>query len=416
MKCNSISRFLILAVLCGANNLYGQENAGSKEIIAYPLGGVELKLDGKVDEEFWLALPASGDFRMTVPIEGGEPTQKTEIRIAFDNENLYISAILYDTDPSGIKAFQMKRDAGLRTDDRFMWIFDTFNSKRRGYFFEINPRALRGDGLLTAGQGSNVNKDWDGIWKAWTDIGDFGWSAEIKIPFRSINFDPKNDSWGINFQRTIRRNSEELMWTGYKRNQGIFRPQNAGVMRGLKDPSQGIGLEIIPYGLATTSTVRDEDTGVNENETNGEIGFDINYSITPSLRASFTYNTDFAQTEVDDRQINLTRFPLRFPEKRDFFLEGSSILQFAPRSNVDPYFSRRIGLSDGVPAPINYGGRVLGNIGKNNLYLLHVRTGSMNEQRPEYFTVGRYRRDFLKKSSNCIKYTRISTHCDDIND
>ena len=136
---------------------------------------------------------------MTVPIEGGEPTQKTEIRIAFDDENLYISAILYDTDPSGIKAFQMKRDAGLRTDDRFMWIFDTFNSKRRGYFFEINPRALRGDGLLTSGIGRNVNKDWDGIWKAWTEIGDFGWSAEIKIPFRSINFDPKSDSWGNQF-------------------------------------------------------------------------------------------------------------------------------------------------------------------------------------------------------------------------
>ena len=416
MKRKFVSPLLILAALCGATNLYGQENATSKEIIAYPLDGVELKLDGKVDEEFWLALPPSGDFRMTVPIEGGQPSQKTEIRIAFDDENLYISAILYDTDPSGIKAFQKKRDASLRTDDRFMWIFDTFNSKRRGYFFEINPRALRGDGLLTSGQGRNVNKDWDGIWKAWTEIGDFGWSAEIKIPFRSINFDPKSDSWGINFQRTVRRNSEELMWTGYKRNQGLTRPQNAGVMRGLKDPSQGIGLEIIPYGLATTSTVRDEDTGVNETQNNAEFGFDINYSVTPSLRASFTYNTDFAQTEVDDRQINLTRFPLRFPEKRDFFLEGSTILQFAPRSRVDPYFSRRIGLSDGVPAPINYGGRVLGNVGKNNIYLLQVRTGAINEQPPEDFTVGRYRRDFLKESSIGIIYTRRSSDGDDLID
>lgn len=406
----------MVAAICLANNLHGQENAVTKEIIAYPLGEAALDLDGKVDEEFWLAIPPSGDFRMTVPIEGGEPTQKTEIRIAFDDENLYISAILYDTDPSGIKAFQMKRDASLRTDDRFMWIIDTFNSRRRGYFFEINPRALRGDGLLTSGQGRNVNKDWDGIWKAWTEIGDFGWSAEIKIPFRSINFDPKSDSWGINFQRTIRRNSEELMWTGHRRNQGLFRPQNAGVMRGLKDPSQGIGLEIVPYGLASTSTVRDEDTGVDENQTNAEFGFDINYSITPSLRASFTYNTDFAQTEVDDRQINLTRFPLRFPEKRDFFLEGSSILQFAPRSSVDPYFSRRIGLSDGIPAPIKYGGRVLGNIGKNNIYLLQVRTGAINEQRPEDFTVGRYRRDFLKESSIGIIYTLRSTDGGDMID
>ena len=403
-------------LLVAPYNIYGQDTEPIKEIIIHPLNEVKLNLDGKVDEDFWLSIPPSGGFRMTVPVEGGEPSQKTEIRIAFDEENLYISAIMFDTDPSGIKAYQKKRDASLRTDDRFMWIFDTFNSKRRGYMFEINPRALRGDGLLTSGQGNNVNKDWDGIWKAWTEIGAFGWSAEIKIPFMSVNFDPKSDSWGINFQRTIRRNNEELMWTGYKRNQGLFRPQNAGVMRGLKDPSQGIGLEVIPYLLGTTNSVRDEDTELLENQTKGEFGFDINYNITPSLRASFTYNTDFAQTEVDDRQINLTRFPLRFPEKRDFFLEGTTILQFAPRSSVDPYFSRRIGLSDGIPVPIKFGGRILGNVGNNNVYLLQVRTGAINEQKAEDFTVGRYRRDFLKESSIGVIYTRRSTDGDDMID
>jgi len=169
------------------------------------------------DEAFWMAIAPSGDFKMTVPIEGGTPTQKTEIRIAYDEENLYIAAIMYDSDPSGIKAFQKKRDASLRTDDRFMMIFDTFNDKRRGYFFETNPRALRGDGLLSSGGGGrSVNKDWDGIWKAWSHIGDYGWSIEMKIPFRSLNFDPKSDSWGINFQRTVRRNNEELMWTGHR--------------------------------------------------------------------------------------------------------------------------------------------------------------------------------------------------------
>lgn len=406
---------LFLGLLYLANSGYAQSDAGLKEITAHSLDGVKLVLDGKVDEEFWLSKPASGDFKMTVPIEGGDPSQKTELRIAFDEENLYIAAILFDTEPSGIKAFKKKRDEGLNTDDRFMFILDTFNDKRRGYFFETNPNALRGDGLLS-GNGGRVNKDWDGIWKAWTEIGDFGWSVEIKIPFRSLNFDPKNDSWGINFQRTIRRNSEELLWTGYMRNQGLTRPQNAGVMRGLKDPSQGLGLEVVPYGLVSTSEARNEDTEQLETNNNAEFGFDINYNITSSLKASITYNTDFAQTEVDDRQINLTRFSLRFPEKRDFFLEGSSTLQFAPRSNVDPYFSRRIGLSGGVPAPITLGGRLFGNVGNSNIYLLQVRTAATAEQKVEDFTVGRYRLDFGKESSVGVIYTRRDTHGDDLID
>lgn len=413
MKPFFLTVFYVL-ILASAFTVYGQSEP-VKEITAHPLNGTKLTMDGKVDEGFWLSIPASGDFRMTVPIEGGAPTQKTEIRIAFDDENLYIGAILYDTDPSGIKAFKKKRDAGLNTDDRFMMIFDTFNDKRRGYFFETNPHALRGDGLVASGGGGRrrVNKDWDGIWKAWTEIGDFGWSVEIKIPFRTLNFDPNADHWGVNFQRTVRRNSEELLWTGYKRNQGLTRPQNAGIMRGLQDPSQGLGLEVIPYALGTTSREINDETEQLETTNNAEFGFDVNYNITSSLKASFTYNTDFAQTEVDDRQINLTRFPLRFPEKRDFFLEGSSILQFASNSGADPYFSRRIGLSGGVPAPISYGGRVLGNIGKNNLYLLQVRTGATPEQKPEHFSVGRYRLDFLEESSIGLIYTRRDTDGDE---
>lgn len=415
MKLVQISCLLLLNLL--VTGVYGQNNAHLKEIVAYPLNEVKLKMDGKIDEDFWLGIPASGDFHMTVPVEGGAPTQKTEIRIAYDDENLYIGAILFDTDPSGIKAFKKKRDDGLNTDDRFMMIFDTFNDKRRGYFFETNPHALRGDGLVAAGGGGRrVNKDWDGIWKAWTEIGDFGWSVEMKIPFRTLNFDPNADSWGVNFQRTIRRNNEELLWTGYRRNQGLFRPQNAGTMRGLQNPSQGVGLEVIPYGLATTSRTPDSETGQLETTNNAEFGFDVNYNITSSLKASFTYNTDFAQTEVDDRQINLTRFPLRFPERRDFFLEGATILQFASRSGAEPYFSRRIGLSGGVPAPINYGARMLGNVGKNNIYLLHVNTGATEEQKPEHFTVGRYRYDFLEESSIGMIYTRRDTNGDEMLD
>ncbi|NND78877.1 MAG: carbohydrate binding family 9 domain-containing protein [Maribacter sp.] len=394
-----------------------QENGNGqapKEIKAYFLNKTELHLDGLVDEAFWMYIPPSGNFLMQEPKEGGEPTEQTEIRIAYDKQNIYISVICYDSDPEGIKAFQMKRDESLETDDRFRWVFDTFMDKRRAYFFEINPLGLRGDGLISSGQGQTLNQDWDGIWKAWTHIGDFGWSAEIRIPFRSINFDSNSAVWGINFQRTIRRNNEELLWTGHRRNQGLLRPQNAGILTGLVDPSQGLGLEVVPYVITQAGKEYDDENDQFTKDESADFGFDINYNITSQLKASFTYNTDFAQTEVDDRQINLTRFPLRFPEKRDFFLEGSSILQFAPRSGVDPYFSRRIGLVEGVPIPIKYGGRLIGNIGKNNLALIHVRTAEEGELKPENFTVARYRRDFWKESSIGVLYTRRSTDGDSL--
>ncbi len=371
--------------------------------------GQQLSMDGKLDEEIWSEMPVYGDFTMQVPIEGGEPTEKSEIRIAFDRDNLYIAIKFYD-DPNGIKAFQRKRDVSLATDDRFMWILDTFNDGRNAYFFEINPGGLMGDGLLSIGQGFNLNKAWNGIWRVWTHIGDFGWSAEIRIPFRSINFDPNNDTWGINFQRTIRRKNEELLWTGHRRDQGLWRPQNAGILTGLSDVSQGLGLEVVPYGIVERQTSRQDDGSVKKDwEADG--GVDINYNLTPGLKASITLNTDFAETEVDSRQINLTRFPLRFPERRAFFLEGTSIYQFAPRSGVNPYFSRRIGLdrATGQPVPITFGGRLIGRVGDYSLALMQVRTGELDSIKPEDFTVARIKKNFWRESSIGVIYTRRST-------
>lgn len=378
-------------------------------IRAYRLSDDEsMRLDGVLDEPFWQNIPPAANFTQQDPREGGTPTEKTEIYIAYDENNLYIGAMLYDSSPDQILAYQKRRDQGLGADDRFMWILDTFNSGRNAYFFETNPAALRGDGLLTVGQGRNLNKAWNGIWDLKTSISDEGWSVEVRIPFRSLDFDPENSTWGINFQRTIRRSNEEILWSGWRRNQGLFRPQNSGRLTGLSEISQGIGLEVKPYVTGNRNVSRPLE-GLKTKDSSVDAGFDASYSFTPSIRASLTINTDFAETEVDQRRVNLTRFPLRFPEQRDFFLEGSGIFSFAPASGVEPFFSRRIGLAGGQPVPVNGGLRVLGREGNTNLGLYQIRTGESEFSQSEDFTAARISQNIFSESSVGLIYTRRGT-------
>ena len=402
---------LTVSIIIFSGSLYSQpQEIVSKSIDAIPINSKEIVLDGKLDEPLWNNITGIKDFLMQEPIEGGKPTENTIIKIAYDENYLYIGAIFYDSEPDEIKAFKMRKDAPLNTDDRFMWILDTYLDGRNAYFFEINPRGLMGDGLLTIGQGRSLNKDWDGIWRPWTHIGDFGWSAEIRIPFHTLNFDPKISTWGINFQRTVRRKNEEILWSGHKRNQGIYRPQNAGRLNNLNNISQGLGLELVGYGKAEAQKVENESDGSYKKNHSIDGGLDINYNITSGLKASLTLNTDFAETEVDDRQINLTRFPIRFPEKRDFFLEGANIYRFAPSSGVYPYFSRKIGLQSGNPIPILYGGRVIGKIGKVELAAQQVKTRQTDFNNSEDFSVIRIKQNFLKESSIGVLYTRRHTN------
>lgn len=376
-------------------------------IEAYRLSpGETITLDGKLDEPVWQRMTPVRNFTQQNPREGAEPTEDSEIYVAYDDDYLYIGAIFYDSDPSGILAYQKRRNQGLGTDDRFMWILDTFNSGRNAYFFEINPAGLKGDGLISVGQGVNVSKSWDGIWFARVHQGAFGWSAEIKIPFRTLDFDPDNTSWGINFQRTVRRKNEEILWAGWRRHQGVFRPQNAGLLTGLENLNQGIGLEVKPYISATpTRTWVD---GSPENSFDYDAGFDISYSITPGVRTSLTVNTDFAEAEVDQRRVNLTRFPLVFPEQRDFFLEGSSVFSFAPASGVTPFFSRRIGLVGGEAVPIHFGARAIGRTSVANFGFYQIRAGN-DQFDTEDFTVARYTHNIFSESSIGAVYTRRAT-------
>ena len=387
-------------------NIYSQN---PKSFEAIEIDSEQITLDGKLDEPFWKNIIGINDFLMQEPIEGGKPTENTIIKIAYDENYLYIGAVLYDSEPDGIKAFKMRKDAPLNTDDRFMWILDTYLDGRNAYFFEINPRGLMGDGLLSIGQGRSLNKDWDGIWRPWTFIGDFGWSTEIRIPFHTLNFDPKISTWGINFQRTVRRKNEEILWSGHKRNQGLYRPQDAGRLTGLSNISQGLGLEVVGYAKGEGSKVQKNSGEGYDKNGNIDGGLDINYNITTGLKASVTLNTDFAETEVDERQINLTRFPIRFPEKRDFFLEGANIYRFASSSGVYPYFSRKIGLQSGNPIPILYGGRIIGKIGKVEVAAQQVKTRETDLLNSEDFSVVRLKQNFWKESSMGILYTRRHT-------
>lgn len=408
---------LIVAFSTGVISVIWAVPTEPRTVMAIRLAEDErIRLDGRLEEPVWQrATPATG-FLQQDPNEGEPATEETEVYAVYNSDHLYLGVMLFDSDIDGILAYQKEWDAPLYTDDRFMWIFDTFLDGRTGYYFEINPAGLMGDGLLGPGYRFGVNKSWDGIWEARVAMRPDGWSAEIRIPFRTLNFDPSRDTWGINFQRTIRRKQEDVLWSGYGRNQGLALPVHAGRLVGIRDVSQGMGLEAKPYALSGWSRMWEE---ANSSHFPTDIGLDFSYSITPGLRAAVTVNTDFAEVEVDERRVNLTRFPLYFPEQRDFFLEGSSVFTFGAKRSADfgrqqgedvtPYFSRRIGLVEEQPIPINYGARLGGQAGRYEMGFLQVRTGEGKSVPAEDFTIARVKRALFKQSYLGAMYTRRAT-------
>ena len=354
-----------------------------------------IAIDGILDEAVWdRAIPAT-DFIMQDPVLGGTPTERTEVRIVLNRDHLYMGVICYDSEPDKLLGNTMKRDEFLRADDRFMWTIDTFLDQRTGYFFEMNPSGLMADSLMGAG-GSN-SRDWDGIWNANARKSDIGWVLEIDLPFRTLNFDPNAPAWGINFQRTVRRKNEESLWMGHQRNQGLRRMSNAGLLLGVTNVTQGKGLDIKPYAAAS---LRDAPGATDPRPLtgSGDVGLDLFYNVTPSLRANLTVNTDFAETEVDQRLVNLTRFPLFFPEKRSFFVDGATFFDFSASAPLRPFFSRRIGLRDGQPQRIDVGTKLTGQAGGQDVGVLYVRTAEEDARAGEDFAVVRLKRRILRES------------------
>ena len=369
-------------------------------------------VDGVLDDAVWSAAEVITDFHQTRPGNGTPTSERTEVYVVYTDDALYIAARMFDSEPNLIAAPVIRHGLGMPSDDRLVVILDPFNSRRAGYRFETNLNAARHDALYTSV--SSFSLDWNTIWDAAARVDGNSWVAELEIPFKSIPFDPAIEIWGFNFGRAIRRRGEEMAWVSQNR---TYNPSISGQMTGLTGLDKGVGLDLVP-SMAISRQQR-YDPAIKK--THWVPSLDAFYRITPSLNAALTVNTDFSATEVDSRQVNLTRFNLFFPEKRDFFLNDSDLFQFGnigamaggnnatsqgARENARPFFSRKLGLSrTGAPVDINYGGRISGRVGRWNIGTLAIRQDEFGAFEPSNLFVTRVSANVLSDSSLGFIYT-----------
>ncbi|MFK7740828.1 MAG: carbohydrate binding family 9 domain-containing protein [Planctomycetota bacterium] len=350
------------------------------------------RLDGILTDDCWRDAPEIGELVMVEPWVGRKPDSRTVIKLLHDRSNLYVS-IWCEQDPESVRDSQRVRDARLDPDDRVELMFDSFDNRRTAYFFQISPGGSIGDALVSA-NGTRFNKPWDALWWGEARRTDDGWAAELEIPFRSIPRLKGARSWGFNCKRYVRDRNEEYQWDNPSQSVPFFRISEFGRIDGFGEIDGGIGLEFVPY--ITANFQRDRlGTGVDGDDWDfdPDAGGEIYYRVSPSITLATTVLTDFAQTENDGRQINLNRFPLFFPEKRDFFLDGESYYtfgsQFAGGTRFLPYFTRRIGLDSGTPVPILWGMKLQGEAGPFELGLINVQVDGSAATNEENLAVGR---------------------------
>ena len=378
-----------------------------------------LQLDGVLDEAVYQSVPPIGDFIQAVPKEGAPATERTDVWVMFDADSIYVAARCWDSVPaSQWVANEMRRDTNqLRQNDTFGVMFDTLHDQRSGFVFYTNPLGALADFAFT--DESNLNTDWNPVWQVRTGRFEGGWSVEMAIPFKSLRYHSgASQSWGLQMRRAIRRKNEWAYLNPVPASNfqgGISRNSSAGTLVGLDLPPASKNIEIKPYGISRVTTDRLQTPPV-LNRPDGDFGVDVKYGVTANLTADVTYNTDFAQVEVDEQQVNLTRFDLFFPEKREFFLEGRGTMDFGRGvvgASADVpylYYSRRIGLNANRVVPIEVGGRLTGKMGDFGLGLMSIRTGteSLSATPPTDFTVLRIRRDILRRSSIGAMFTNRS--------
>ena len=402
----------------------------ARALRATRLTGPGPKVDGLVDDAVWTAIVPFGDFVQQDPREGEAATEKTEVRLAYDAQNLYIGVVAFDTDPGGIIYTQSRRDADLTDSDSIQFIFDTYNDHQNGFVFGTNPSGVEYDGQV-AGEGSTgssalpgvggagstrgglgaFNANWDADWTVRSQVTARGWEAELSIPLKTLRYTPGDGkTWGFNAMRNIRRKNEQSYLQPIPRGYNLTRVSLAAQLGGLDLP-QRRDLKITPYAAGRYS--RDNRFAVDPSNTTGDVGLDVKWGITPKLTADVTVNTDFAQVEADNEQVNLTRFELFFPEKRPFFLENASIFQFGSSQQIDLFFSRRIGFESGTEAAILGGGRVSGKVGNYNVGVLNMQTRETRNGRTDAliapannFFASRVQREFGRSNVGAIFINR----------
>lgn len=367
------------------------------------------KVDGEIiNDPIWQNIPAITNLVQIKPNYGEAVSERTEVRVAYSNSTFYVAVVCYDKNADRIVVSDSRRDADLNDEDSFLFIIDTYHDRQNGFLFGTNAQGMEYDAQIdNEGKGNfnanrqqggvigGTNLNWDATWKVKSQLGDYGWSAEFAIPFRSLRFAPgKDKTWGLNFQRNISKNTETAYWTSLPLGFDMKRLSLAGNLSGLNLKNPG-NLKLIPYVLG--QYVNDKSVSPSETDTNFDAGADIKYSVTPSLTLDLTYNTDFAQVEVDDQQVNLDRFNLFFPEKRAFFLENAGQFGVGSPGEVDLFFSRRIGIGDdGSLVPIIGGARLSGKVGQTNIGFLSMFTDDVVEANIEKnnFTVARVNHNF----------------------
>ncbi len=366
-----------------------------------------LKIDGVLDETAWTNAEPIKDFRQQEPTEGEPASEKTEIRVLFDDKNLYFAIRAFDSEPLKINARELVRDASFSNDDKVEILLDTYHDKRNAFRFAVNPLGTQQDALITD-EGRDVNLSWDAAWISEGKIDAQGWTVEIAIPLTTLRFEQGLDVWGFNVARLIRRKNEEDLWTSWQRSFGLERVSQAGELTGVGKIKRRRLIEVKPYlsggWQQGVPRIGAQGTGAGAN---GKFGLEVaKIGITPSLTAEFTANPDFGQAEVDNQVVNLSRFSIFFPEKRDFFLENSGVFLFGRQGANQLFFTRRIGLNQrGQPIPIDYGAKITGKIGSYNVGFLQVQTRTAGQSNTnlfvprQQFTVVRVKKDILKRSS-----------------
>ena len=361
------------------------------------------KIDGILDEALWKDAALAEHFIQQRPYSGEAASAPTVVRVVYTDQALYLGFSCQDDNPERIVHRILGRDADLSADDYFTVVLDTYHDLQNGYFFQVNPNGARTDAVFRAeGAAGQVNRDWDGVWKAACRITSGGWQGEIEIPWRTLRFSAgSNTSMGLNFERQRRAVNEQSMWSPIERNFDILRVSQAGSLDGLDGIAPGSNILLRPYvlGKVFRGDASDEDAWSREDAaTDGKVGYDLKLGLASNLTLDVTVNTDFAQVEVDDQQVNLTRFPLFFPEKREFFLENRDYFAFGSPANR-AFFSRRIGLnSEFQTVPIEYGTRLTGKLARTDIGFLDLKTNGIGSAYDYRYDVGRVSRDIGRRS------------------